>query len=113
MIKNLAVLALILSVTGCKDERPEHTQRAEDRGKIEITKDFFDPASVQFRNLKTEIKLSSYRVCGELNARNKYGAYVGFKRFVASLTITSDLRYVGGSVEGQTGFSSEWTSYCQ
>lgn len=44
-----------------------------------------DPASAQFR----EVRLVSYRgdgrvVCGQVNAKNSYGGYVGFKRFIAS-----------------------------
>lgn len=37
-----------------------------------------DPASAQFRNVKA---YKSGAVCGEYNARNGFGGYVGFKRF--------------------------------
>lgn len=39
-----------------------------------------DPAAVQFRN---ERLTEGGWLCGELNGRNAYGAYVGFKRFMA------------------------------
>ncbi|QPS74034.1 hypothetical protein [Delftia acidovorans] len=39
-----------------------------------------DPASTQFRNEKLR---ESGWLCGEVNAKNAYGAYVGFKRFLA------------------------------
>ncbi|MBU4610533.1 hypothetical protein IMZ29_08270 [Achromobacter sp. GG226] len=59
-----------------------------------------DPQSVQFRNvrvLKETKKPGSKAVCGELNAKNGYGAYVGFKRFM-----------VGGPVDTTTkGFTSD------
>ena len=113
MKHQFAVLAIILFITGCKDDRPAHTQRAEDSGKNEITTGFFDPASVQFRNLKTRIVFSSYAVCGELNAKNRYGAYTGFKRFSAILSATSDLKYQGGAVEGDASFDRTWSTYCQ
>jgi hypothetical protein len=38
-----------------------------------------DPSSVQFRNVKT----GTDALCGELNAKNGFGGYVGFKPFVA------------------------------
>lgn len=43
-----------------------------------------DPGSAQFRNV--EIKPYGYGkvVCGEVNAKNSYGGYVGFAKFVAS-----------------------------
>lgn len=40
-----------------------------------------DPASVQFRNVTSHV--DGY-VCGELNARNGYGAYAGFQHFVVT-----------------------------
>lgn len=39
-----------------------------------------DPSSVLYRN---EVIAHDARVCGELNAKNGYGAYVGFKRFIS------------------------------
>src|SRR5690606_39009213 len=38
-----------------------------------------DPDSVQFRDLVVGTK--SGRVCGEFNAKNSFGAYVGYKWF--------------------------------
>jgi len=37
-----------------------------------------DPSSVQFRNVKA---FKSGAVCGEYNAKNSFGAYVGFTPF--------------------------------
>jgi hypothetical protein len=37
-----------------------------------------DPSSVQFQNVTQNANL----ICGELNAKNSYGAYVGFETFV-------------------------------
>jgi hypothetical protein len=46
-----------------------------------VAQEFRDPGSVQFRNLR---RLSNGGVCGEVNARNAYGAYVGHKGFYYS-----------------------------
>lgn len=40
-----------------------------------------DPSSVQFRNIRTVSDEISNGVCGEYNAKNAYGGYVGFKMF--------------------------------
>lgn len=44
-----------------------------------ITKDLKDPSSALFRN---EILKKSDWLCGEINSKNSYGAYTGFKRFL-------------------------------
>jgi hypothetical protein len=51
-----------------------------------------DPASAQFRNMRNA---RGTTVCGEVNAKNSFGGYIGFKRFA----------YVGGRafIEGQAG----------
>lgn len=45
-----------------------------------------DPSSAQFRN----VRIASYKggsvVCGEVNGKNSYGGYVGFRPFVAGIS---------------------------
>ena len=48
----------------------------------QVVADFYDPSAVQFRNLKQNY----HALCGEVNGKNKLGAYVGFKRFYSSDT---------------------------
>jgi hypothetical protein len=48
-----------------------------------VTDGFRDPLSSQFRRLHLANKPNSY--CGEVNTRNMYGAYIGFKPFVVVL----------------------------
>jgi hypothetical protein len=48
-----------------------------------VTDNFRDPLSSQFRRLHRANKVNSY--CGEVNTRNMYGAYVGFKPFLVVL----------------------------
>lgn len=43
-----------------------------------------DPSSVQFRNVRLVNYLDGQVICGEVNAKNSYGGYVGFSPFVAS-----------------------------
>lgn len=40
-----------------------------------------DPSSAQFRNLEVRKAGKSMAVCGEINAKNSYGGYVGFVKF--------------------------------
>lgn len=50
--------------------------------KTTLTENFKDPGSAQFRNLRVVKFQTGKLVCGEVNAKNSYGAYVGFKPFV-------------------------------
>lgn len=47
--------------------------------RINVTRMLFDPESARFQDLKarTDTKV----VCGYVNAKNKFGGYVGFRRF--------------------------------
>lgn len=54
--------------------------------KSEVTHDFFDPGSAQFRNIRAaDVTLADgsqeRRVCGEVNGKNRLGGYVGFTWF--------------------------------
>ena len=48
-----------------------------------VTDNFRDPLSSQFRRLHRASKPNAF--CGEVNTRNMYGAYVGFKPFLVAL----------------------------
>lgn len=53
--------------------------------KESLVTDFKDPDSVKFRSLKLVDYKQSKVLCGELNGKNSYGAYVGYRPFAASL----------------------------
>jgi hypothetical protein len=43
-----------------------------------------DPDSVEFQNVGAHVRSDgSHIVCGEVNAKNGFGAYVGYVRFIA------------------------------
>jgi hypothetical protein len=64
-----------------------------------------DPASVQFR----EVFATATMVCGQYNARNSYGAYAGFMRFVSDgknvIWIEDDI--------GKDRIDLIWREHCQ
>lgn len=65
----VAVTVLCVGLAGCGGP-------VSDAKKL-VAHDLKDPSSAQFR----EIKTVADTVCGEVNAKNAYGAYVGFKHF--------------------------------
>lgn len=58
----------------------ERAQRAlEGRARTALQGDLFDPFSARFANVRQG---RNGAICGQYNARNRYGAYVGFRDFV-------------------------------
>ncbi|WP_282270036.1 hypothetical protein [Stenotrophomonas sp. PS02298] len=72
----IVIALLSVSTSGIAAEQPE--VRA---GKEVVTRNFSDPLSAQFRNLSIARGKEKVRLCGEVNAKNAFGAYVGFRRF--------------------------------
>lgn len=50
------------------------------KAKTKAAYDLADPNAAQFRNVFVSTKIPTY-VCGEINAKNKLGAYTGFNQF--------------------------------
>ena len=53
----------------------------EDVLKAKVIRQLKDPDSAQFRNLR--VSAGGVARCGEVNAKNSYGGYTGFRAFVA------------------------------
>lgn len=72
----------------------------------------FDPASAQYRNLRAGRQGA---VCGRYNAKNRYGAYVGFKDFVLlkdNKTLYASERNDGVEVEVFGAFADAYIRLC-
>ncbi len=50
--------------------------------KSRLTASLSDPLSAQFRNLS--LSFDDQFLCGEINGKNRFGGYVGFRRFAVS-----------------------------
>jgi hypothetical protein len=83
-VVGVPVLALAQSVPSTEAEYVA----AARVGKLSITADFKDPTSAQWRGLFVSEKAYGYYVlCGEVNGKNSYGAYVGFQPFYAAVLV--------------------------
>ena len=76
-MKPIPILLLALLLTAC--ESSEETALKEF-----VASQFKDPQSTQFQKITYKDNV----MCGEVNSKNGYGAYVGFKRFVAKKQLT-------------------------
>lgn len=74
----------------------------------DVPKSLKDPDSVRFQNLfSVKTDKGGLLVCGELNAKNSFGGYTGFKKFMWNTSIT----VIEGSVE-DAEFAKAWNSTC-
>lgn len=67
-----------MSLAGCDS--------ASSRAQEIAARDLKDPSSAQFRDVR---EAKGGAVCGEMNGKNAFGAYTGFKRFVVRAGATS------------------------
>lgn len=83
---------------------PKEAQKTMREGKAAVLENLKDPDSAKFRDLKTS---RDAFLCGEVNAKNSMGGYVGFKRFYsmghAGLTYFDD---------GSRDFLEKYAEYC-
>lgn len=66
-----------------KAEEVEQTVKFVEAAKLETARDLRDPSSAQFRDLMLAHTDTRKVLCGEINAKNAFGAYTGFVGFVA------------------------------
>lgn len=99
------VLLIAIASAGC-DRIPGTTANLEKRSREILTSALFDAESAKFQNLKpvkvSEKGRSARMICGEVNAKNRMGAYVGFTRFVVGRddeTMLIDPREQSGEAE--------------
>ena len=82
IIKLISLFALAISLTACGKSEAELAKEAEAAVvavfTAEVKETLKDPESAQFQN----ISVSGSNVYAELNAKNSYGGYVGFKPVV-------------------------------
>lgn len=95
------IIFLLCLASSCAAAAPKDAQLIS-TAKTRLQYDLKDPESARYRN----VVVIRENVCGEFNAKNSMGGYVGFKRFMA----------IGGQVvfvEGEgANFESLWSGIC-
>lgn len=71
-MKNIPLILFSLALVACESSDEKALKEF-------VSSQFKDPQSTQFQ----KITFKDGVMCGEVNSKNGYGAYVGFKRFVA------------------------------
>jgi len=116
-LKIAALLTIATLLAGCDtaSNKTDEIGDAERAAKSGMTKDFFDPGAVQYRDVQAKGKPGDYTFCGELNGKNRYGAFTGFKRFIANADKQNGVyEYSFSLMEGQIDdFDQRWRLFCR
>lgn len=75
-LHRLTGVALLLALGACGDTQ---------RGKEIVAREFRDPSSLQWRDVRMVERTGDDYLCGEVNGKNGFGAYVGFRKFVVHM----------------------------
>lgn len=82
-----------------------------EKAKALLTKNFKDPTSVLWRNVIVSEKHYA-ALCGELNAKNSYGGYIGFQKFLSVPSQDLSLILDAESSRVPQNFQGQWDIYC-
>lgn len=107
-MKILLTILFSIFLMGCSSEKTKAIQEAQmhEIKENRIAREFVqnrlkDPDSAQFRNQKG--------FCGEVNSKNGFGAYTGFKKFIAA---SSDLIVMEADMKPNE-FKMAWDNVCK
>ena len=95
------------------DEEDGSLSRSEQSTIVAMSRDgvksrLRDPSSARFRNVGYYSGGESSAVCGEVNAKNGFGGYTGFERFVA---LGDKLAFLESDIEASE-FADVWRRLC-
>ncbi|MEF8689403.1 UNVERIFIED_CONTAM: hypothetical protein NO986_18220 [Comamonas sp. A-3] len=109
MKRTFLVAAALVALSSCG--KSESQKAADDAAVLEIktqrlaremvTKHLKDPESASFRNQKG--------LCGEVNSKNSFGGYPGYRRFIAANE--NMVAFEGGNMDS-TEFNQVWQQFC-
>lgn len=94
-----------------KTETKSTVLAAVQSAKALVADRFKDPSSVQFRNLVaygTNSPPSLSMLCGQVNGKNSYGGFVGFRRFVTNGGASVEVE----DAENSRSMNRLWESTC-
>lgn len=93
-LKNILLVFFMMTLVGCN--------KVENETKKMVLDSLKDPSSAEFQNVKG--------YCGEVNAKNSYGGYTGFKSFYISNGVPV---FFDDNKDDALKFELGWTAHCE
>lgn len=78
------MLIMTALALGSCSQIPGTSANLEARSRDVLSDTLFDADSARFRNLRSVADGKGSMICGEVNAKNKIGSYIGFRNFMVS-----------------------------
>lgn len=118
----IAVAAIILASGAVSADEYAHVYDAN-KAELKAVTDFLgssmkDPSSIQLRNVKVRVDpdRTLARVCGEFNAKNSFGGYVGYQKFYGDMMEMDSNRkakdFVAVAILSSVGDDSDAQAQC-
>jgi hypothetical protein len=108
MAPRILILTLLLAALGCGRVDPKIPNAKE-----AVRQGLKDPASAQFREM---FVTWNEAVCGEVNAKNAMGGYVGFTRFIVKedkVRMSPQIVLDDADKWLAKGFDEDWKNTCR
>jgi hypothetical protein len=121
MMKATHLLCMAVALAGCQKQPPVDpdagNKAAMQKVLARMQQDLKDPESARFRSTTLHANdqnsaLPWMAVCGEVNAKNSFGGYVGFRRFVAKQGGLDTIEIEPADGRGGAAFRAAWDTYC-
>ena len=111
MLKLIGMLLVFLLLTACGQSEAEKAKSAAAMTEIRsqrmarefVTGVLKDPGSAEFRDQRG--------FCGQVNSKNSFGGYVGFKRFIAASE--EMVVFAGDDRMTSSDFEQAWSKFCR
>lgn len=113
IVAAIIVISLAVLITKCTRASGDPERKAANEAAMQeikmqrlarefVSKNLKDPSSAEFRNQS--------RLCGEVNAKNSFGGYTGFRRFIAA---NENMVVIEGDGRMEPGdFKQVWLQSC-
>ena len=94
------------SATSSEPSESEMMARFQVLSKTKLEESLRDPGSAKYQDVAAHrVSSGGFVFCGMINAKNGFGGYTGFERFIASPVIVG----TEGTVDG---FGEVWSQFC-
>ncbi|MPQ56431.1 hypothetical protein F8197_06980 [Duganella sp. FT27W] len=109
-VAGLLAVAAMLALAGCGETRAQKKQREASAviamGEKYVREKIREPASAQFRN---QFIGKGGAPCGEVNAKDAFGAYLGYQRYIS---VARELTMLAQDMP-QDEFEESWREMCK
>ena len=108
-MRKLLILTIIgLSLVGCGKSEAEKAKAKAEMTEIKVNRFGRERVQNQLKDARSAEFRNEVSYCGEVNAKNSFGAYTGYKRYIAP---SDAIVIIQGDIPS-TEFEKIWKEHC-